>query len=398
MIRASRPLSRALGLFLPVALGLAACGPDPEPQTAATPPVASTSPPATTQALPPAPPPEPSAEQRKANAKAAMDAKEWNKAIAELQAVVAKNPNDVEAYKLLGQIAEAQNDAAGATDAYYGAAKADGGKDEVLALAAAAGLYSGRRYDDLIGLMQADTAKNPKSLPMWMYLALGQEGKGDWNGAAETWSKMTAQWPDEPKLWAELALTEATAGKPDDAKKSAKTALEKWTDARGAKAKKDVTLGKGADEIVLIARAYRRAGDVKAASAALDKYTVPKDETAPMIDVERGFVKLAGKDGKGAAKLADKAAKAGGESFAPAHLLAAGVAMEQGKGDDAKMQLAAFDKLVPHPAHLAWERKWVETLEPANGKGNGKEGGAKAPAGGGKAAGGGGKAGAGGKK
>jgi Flp pilus assembly protein TadD len=342
---------------------MAACGPDPEPATGANPPpVASTVAPAPSPVATEAPPAEPTPEQHKANAKAAIDAKDWGKAKTELQAVVAKNPNDVEAQKMLGQVAEAQNDSAGATDAYLAAAKADGGKDEVLALAAAAGLYAQRRYDDLASLMQMTTKANAKSQPSWIYLALAQEGKEDWAGASETWTKLTQSWPDEPKLWAELAADQAAAGKADDAKRSAKTALDAWKAARDPKAKKDVTLGKGADEIATIARAYRRAGDPKAASAALDRYPVPKDETAPLIDVERGFVKLAQKDSKGAATLADKAGKAGGEGFAPAHLLAAGVAATSKKPDEAKTHLAAFDKLTRHPSRYAWERKWIDGL------------------------------------
>jgi Flp pilus assembly protein TadD len=324
--------------------------------------VASTAAPAPTPVATVAPPAEPTSEQHKANAKAAIDAKDWAKAKSELQAVVAKDPNDVEAHKLLGQVAEAQNDAAGATDAYVAAAKADGGKDEVLALAAAAGLYAQRRYDDLASLMQMVTKNNAKSQPGWIYLALAQEGKEDWAGASETWGKLTQSWPDEPKLWAGLAAAQGAAGKADDAKKSAKSALDAWKAARDPKAKKDVTLGKGADEIATIARAYRRAGDPKGASAALDRYPVPKDETAPLLDVERGFAKLAQKDTKGAATLADKATKAGGDNFAPAHLLAAGVAAASKKPDEAKTHLAAYDKLANPPSRFAWERKWIDTL------------------------------------
>ena len=107
---------------------------------------------------------------------------------------------------------------------------------------------------------------------------------------------------------------------------------------------------------------YRRAGDAKAAEGALGKFPVAKDETAPMLDVEKGFARLASKDGKGAAALADKATKAAGDGFAPAHLLHAGVSAANKKADEAKGHLAAYDKTAADPTKLAWERKWVEDL------------------------------------
>lgn len=344
------------------AAGLAACGPEPEPQTAATA-APSTSVSVTASApTPPPPPPEPSADQRKETAKAAIAAKDWLKAKSELDAVLAKNPNDVAALKMQGEIATGQNDAAGATDAYFRAAKADGGKDEVLSLAAAQGLWAQRSYDDIVALMAMTTKANEKSMAAWMYLAMGQSAKGDFAGATDTYTKLTAAFGDEPQLWADLALAQASAGKADDAKKSAKTALDKWNDARNPKGGKDVKLGKGADEITMIARAFRRAGDVKAAEGALAKFPVGKDETAPMVDVEKGFARLASKDAKGAGAQADKALKAAGEGFAPARLLAAGVAAVGKKSDDAKAHLAAYDKAAADPTRLAWERKWVEEL------------------------------------
>ncbi|MBI2392572.1 MAG: hypothetical protein HYV09_23510 [Deltaproteobacteria bacterium] len=339
--------------------GLAACGPEPEAQTAAKPPPP---PPTATAPTPPPPPPEPTPEQHKEAAKAAIDAKDWAKAKSELDAVLAKDPNDVAALKMQAEIATGQNDSVGATDGYYKAAKADAGKDEVLALAAAQGLWAHRRYDDLIGLMQTVTKAHDKSMAAWMYLGMGQYAKQDYAAAAETYTTLTNAFGDEPQLWAELALAQASAGKSDEAKKSAKTALDKWNEARNPKSTKEVKLGKGADEIAMIARAYRRAGDAKAAEGALAKYVVPKDEAAPMLDVERGFARLASKDGKGAAAQADKASKVAGEGFAPAHLLKAAVAAQGKKADEAKTHLAAYDKTTTEPSKLAWERKWVDDL------------------------------------
>lgn len=381
----TRPVTRPMlaVLWTLGAAGLAACGPEPEPQTAATA-APSVSAPATTAPTPPPPPPEPSADQRKETAKAAIAAKDWAKAKGELDAVLAKEPNDVAALKMQAEVATGQNDAAGATDAYFKAAKADGGKDEVLSLAAAQGLWAQRRYDDLVGLMAMTTKANEKSMAAWMYLGMGQTAKLDFAGAVDTYTKLTTNFGDEPQLWAQLALAQVGAGKADDAKKSAKTALDKWNDARNPKAGKDVKLGKGADEIVLIARAYRRAGDAKAAEGALAKFPVAKDETAPMIDVEKGFARLASKDSKGAATLADKATKAAGEGFGPAHLLRAGVLAMTKKPDEAKTHLAAYDKTATDPTSLAWERKWVEDQIAGAGEtkpaGDKKAGGEKKPA------------------
>jgi hypothetical protein len=337
---------------------LTACGPDPEPTTAAAPP-----PPATTAApapTTPPPPAEPSAEQRKEAARAAIAAKDFAKARTELDAALAKNPNDVDALKLLHEAAAGQNDSAGATDALFRAAKADNGKDEVLALGAAKALYDARRYDDAITVTQAATKTNDKSVPAWMYLGMSQSAKEDYAGAAETYGKLASVLPDEPRVHADLALAQAAAGKNDEAKKTAKTALDKWNEARAPKSQKDVKYGKGAEEIARIARAYRRAGDAKGAEATLAKYAVPKDETAPMLDVERGLARLASKDGKGAAAAATKAKTAAGEGFAPAHLVEAGAAALAKKPDEAKTHLAMYDKGAS--PDFAWEKKWVETL------------------------------------
>lgn len=335
------------------------CGPDPEPTTASNPPPTPTvTATATTSATPP--PAEPSADQRREAARAAIASKDYGKAKSELDALLANNPNDVEGLKMLGEVAAAKNDAAGATDALFRAAKADGGKDEVLALGAAKALYDARRYDDAVAVTQMATKSNDKSVPAWMYLGMSQTAKEDYAGAAETYGKLAAALPDEPRVHADLALAQAAAGKNDDAKKAAKTALDKWTAARAPKSAVDIKYGKGADEIARIARAYRRAGDAKSAEAALAKYNVPKDETAPMLDVERGLARVANKDGKGANAAATKAKAAAGEAFAPAHLVEAGAAALAKKPDEMKMHLAAYDKGAS--PDFAFERKWVETL------------------------------------
>jgi tetratricopeptide (TPR) repeat protein len=348
---------------LGAALAVSACGPDPEPTTAATPPATTTTATGVATAATPPPAAEPSVEQRKEAAKAAYAAKDYAKAKTELDAVLAKNPNDVDALKLLSDVHTSQGDLAGTTDALFRAAKADSGKDEILALSAAKHLYDARRYDDAITITQLATKSNDKSVPAWMYMGLSQVGKQDYAGAAETYAKLTTAMPDEPSLWADLAANQAAAGKTDDAKKSAKSALDKWTEARNPKTTKDIKFGKGAEELVVIARAYRRAGDVKAAEGALAKYAVPKDETAPVIDVERGFARIASKDGNGALAAAKKAKAAKGEGYAPAHLVEAGAATLNKKPDEAKTHLGMYD--MGAMPELAWERKWIETLAAA---------------------------------
>lgn len=338
---------------------VAGCGPDPEPTTAANPPPTPTVT-ATATATPPPPPAEPSAEQRREAARAAVAAKDYAKAKTELDALLAKNPNDVEALKILSDVAAAQNDNAGATDALFRAAKADGGKDEVLALGAAKALYDVRRYDDALAVTQMATKAHEKSVPAWMYMGMAQTAKEDYAGAAETYSKLATVLPDEPRVHADLALAQAGAGKNDDAKKTAKSALDKWTEARSPKSQKDIKYGKGADEIARIARAYRRAGDPKGAEAALARYNVPKDETAPILDVERGLARVANKDSKGATAASTKARASAGDAFAPAHLVDAGAAALAKKPDDIKSHLAAYEKGAT--PDFAWERKWIETL------------------------------------
>ena len=337
---------------------VAGCGPDPEPTTAAAPPPAPT---VTATAVAPTPPPaEPTGDQRREAARAALAAKDYGRAKTELDALLTKNPNDVEALKMLSEVFAGQNDNAGATDALFRAAKADGGKDEVLALGAAKALYDVRRYDDAIAVTQMATKTNDKSIPAWMYMGLAQTAKEDYAAAAETYGKLATALPDEPRIHADLALAQASAGKNDDAKKSAKTALDKWTEARSPKSQKEIKYGKGADEIARIARAYRRAGDAKGAEATLGKYTVPKDETAPILDVERGLARVANKDSKGAAAASTKAKASAGEGFAPAHLVDAGAAALAKKPDDMKTHLAAYEKGAT--PEFAWERKWIETL------------------------------------
>jgi Tfp pilus assembly protein PilF len=359
---AGRSASRGFCLSLAGALGFAAilgaCGPEPEPETAAKPPTPTAT--AKPTATVPTAPAEPTPEEHKAKAKAAFEAKDYAKAKVELGAVVAKNPSDIEANKMLGDVFSAEGDAKGATDAYYAAAKADGGKDEPLALVAALGLHGQKRFDDEIGLMQLTTKSHEKSMPAWMYLALAQTAKGDYASAAETYGKLTVAFPDEPQHWAHLAVAQSAAGKNDEAKKTAKSALDKWLEVRDPKKKKDVTLGKGADEIAMIARAMRRAGDPNGAIAALGKYAVPKDETAPFLDFERGMAKRAKKDVAGAKAEADKLQKAKGESWAPLQILLAGIAADSKKPDEAKAHLAEFDKRMGNHYGLVLDAKAIE--------------------------------------
>lgn len=345
-------------LFAPAVLvPMIACGPDPEPQTAAKPPTPSVTAPPPASSTPP-PPAEPTAEQRKAAAKAALDAKDWAKAKVELGALLAKQPDDVDGNKLLGQAFEGEGNAAGAAEAYAKASKADGGKDEQLALTAVGGLFALHKHEEVVGLASIAVKANEKSRPLWMYLGLSQAAKGDHPAAIETWTKLTAGWPDEPQLWAHLALSQATAGKADDAKKSAKTAVDKWKDANKAKGGKEVQLGHGADELALIARAQRRAGDPKAALATTDLYKANKDELTPSLDVERGFAKAFNKDGAGAKKHAELLLKAKGDGFAPAHLVMAAALLALKKTDEAKAELAKYDAGKHH--WFAWERKALE--------------------------------------
>ncbi|MBK7401405.1 MAG: hypothetical protein IPJ34_35405 [Myxococcales bacterium] len=351
-------------LFVPAILvPMLACGPDPEPVTASNPPTPSVTAPPPASSTPP-PPAEPTAEQRKANAKAALDAKDWAKAKVELGALLAKSPDDIEANKLLGQAFEGEGNPAGAAEAYAKASKADGGKDEQLALTAVGGLFALHKFDDVVALAAIATKANEKSRPLWMFLALGQNGKGDHAGAAETWTKLTTGWPDEPQLWAHLALSQATAGKGDDAKKTAKTALDKWKDANKAKGGKEVQLGHGADELALIARAQRRAGDNKAALATADVYKAGKDEITPSLDIERGFAKAFNKDGAGAKKHGELLLKAKGDGFAPGHLVLAAAHLAAKKVDDAKAELAKYDGAGAEGGkghhRFAWERKAIE--------------------------------------
>jgi len=352
----------ALWLSLALAGGsaviLGACGPEPEPETATNVPKPTGTP--TSTATTPPTPAEPTVEERKAKAKAAFEAKDYAKAKVELAAVVAKNPNDVEANRMLGDVFSAENDAKGATDAYFAAAKADAGKDETLALAAALGLHDQKRFDDEIMLMQLTTKAHEKSMPPWMYLAMAQSAKGDYAGAAETYGKLTQAFPDEPNLLAHLANAQAAAGKNDDAKKTAKAALDKWSEVRDPKKKKDVTLGKGADEIALIARAMRRAGDPNGALGALGKYAVPKDETAPLLDFERGMAKRAKKDAAGAKAEADKLQKVKGDNWAPLHILQAAIAADAKKPDEAKAHLAQYEKTMGNHYGLVPDQKAIE--------------------------------------
>ncbi|WP_410964414.1 hypothetical protein, partial [Salmonella sp. SAL4447] len=81
--------------------------------------------------------------------------------------------------RLLADVHAAPGDTAGATDARVRAAKADNGKDEILALSAAKHTYEARRYDDTITVAQLGTKANDTSLALWGYLALAQVGKQD---------------------------------------------------------------------------------------------------------------------------------------------------------------------------------------------------------------------------
>jgi TolA-binding protein len=355
MSRAHHNLFRLLGAGTIGAAMLVACGgEEPEPKVAKPPAAASSSAPAAASVTTPPPPAEPTIDERKAKAKAAIDAKDWATAKVELQAVIAKKADDAVAQRWLGDVLTAEGNYAGATDAYLAASKADGGKDETLALAALAGLAKAKRWDDSIALAQLALKSNDKSMPLWLSLGLAQQHKGDNEASIDTYTKMTAAFPDEPELWARLALAQAHAGKKDEAKKSAKTGLDRWSEARDPKKKKDVKLGAGAEEIAMLSRAYRRAGDANGALGALGKYTIPKDETATELETEKGFALRAKKDLKGAEAQVKKALASGGDGYAPAHLLWAGISVDQKNLDDAKKHFADYKARVGEGAPAWW--------------------------------------------
>jgi hypothetical protein len=338
--RAVRP-SSLLSIALLGAL-FSACGPEPEPQSAAT--VPSTSATVVTSATAePLPPPEPTAAELKAQAKAAIDAKDWAKARATLLIVVGKDGKDVEAWQLLGDASAGAGDAKAATDAYMAASKAEDGKSESLALTAAKGLLDQRRWDELISVAQGALKNNGASIPLWINLALGQMGKGDDAASAESWSKLSGLMPDEPHFSAMLAMAQARGGKTDDAKKTAKLATEKWVEARKPKTSRVVLHGKGPAELAIISRALRWSGDNAGAITVLAKYTVPQDETAPELDVERSLAKRGKHDAAGAKADAEKALKAAGNGYGPGLLALAGASAEAKKTEDAQKQLAGYD-------------------------------------------------------
>jgi hypothetical protein len=332
----------------------AACGGEPEPQTPATVPSASVSV-APSASTPPPPPPEPTTAELKLQAKAAFEAGDLVKARETLTIVTTKDGKDVEAWQMLAEVYVRAGDAKGATDAYVSATTADGGKNEALALTAAKGLHDAHRWDELIVVVNTSLKVNDKSQPLWIHLAIAQSAKGDHAGAAETWTKLTVAFPDEPHIAARAAVELSVAGKTDDAKKSAKAALDKWTEARKPKFGKPLNLGRGAHELALIARALRRSGDAAGAIVALGKYTVAKDETAPELDVERSLAKRTKHDAAGAKSDAEKALKAGGNDYAPGILALAGASLEAKKYDDAKKQLDGYDALAASRAPWVWE-------------------------------------------
>src|SRR5439155_13335078 len=235
------------------------------------------------------------------------------------------------------------------------------GKNEKLALVAAHALFGQQRWDDVLTVTQLATKSNDKSMPLWMYLGLAQTAKMDWTGASQTYEKLTTGWPDEPELWARLAVSQANGGKKDDAKKTAKTALDKWNEVRSPKSTKEVMLGRGPDELCIIARALRRADDAKGALAALGHFKPAKDELAPAVDVETGFSKRLTKEDKLAYQLADKVLKATHGNSPSAHLLLALVALDHKKPEITKAQLLAYDSLGGDLAY-AIDRKDADEL------------------------------------
>ena len=347
-----------LGVVLGVVLG--GCGEEgPDPAVGGVkPPPTATATAATVATVTPPPPAEPTIDDHRKAAKAAYDAGDYTKALPELEAVVAKEPGDVTSQTMLGDVYSSKKDKR-AADAYFAATKADGGKDERLALMACKPLLDQRRYDDVITAASTGAKSNEKSMALWMYLGLAQTGKMDFAGATETYQKLTTAWPDEPELLAELANAQVASGKKDDAKKTAKLALDKWTEVRSPKNNKDVKLGKGPDELCSIARAMRRNGDAGGALATLGKYTVAKDELAGPMDIEKGFAKHQMKDDKTAYQNADKVLKLTSNASAPAHLLLAAVAIDHKKLDVAKAELGAYDMLggdIPY----TFDRKEIE--------------------------------------
>jgi tetratricopeptide (TPR) repeat protein len=347
-----------LGTSAVTAMFLACGGEEPEPKVAKPTPSVSSSVVASATATTPPPPKEPTRDERMAKAKAAFDAKDYGTARGELMAVVAKKPDDAEAQEMLGDVSSAEGNLAGATDAYLAATKANEGKNETLALKAANALRESRRWDDLQSVAQMSLKANDKSLPLWMNLAIAQNAKQDYAGAVDTLGKMTQAFPDEPELWARLASAQAAAGHKDEAKKTAKAALDKWSEVR--KAKKETKLGAGPQELAMISRAYRHAGDANGAIAALGKYNVPKDETASELDIERGFAMRQKKDLKGAEAQAKKAMTAAGDGYAPAHLLMAAIAVDKKKPDEARKHLDDYKSRSMNDWTYAFDAREIE--------------------------------------
>jgi tetratricopeptide (TPR) repeat protein len=241
-----------------------------------------------------------------------------------------RNPNDPDAFHLLGLIDEKQGDKQGAEKAYKDAIKARPEKSESYVDLSAL-LLDQQRYDDALQIARAGLSKSPGASALHTNAALALGGKGDVDGAQKEFDKAVKADPEDPMIL-------FTYGHWLAAWKMRDPALAKLRAAMPV-AKDDVGL------LAAIGHELHAIGAFTDCIAAFDRAIGLKDVAE--LRTERASCRLGAKDAKGATDDL-RAATQAQPSYAPAHFYLGRALADSGDWKGAVAEFEAFLKLDPN--------------------------------------------------
>lgn len=267
-----------------------------------------------------------------------------------------KTPADAHAHYYLGVAREKDGDRPGAEDAYRKALALDGKLEEahenLLAL-----LVDAKRFGDAAVAGERASKVLPKSVPVWLNLALARAGQGDAAGAAAAFAEAERAGPKDgrvPLVWAEELVKQ---------RKLAEAAEKLRAAAR--------LVGEDVGLLAAVGFEQKNAGAFTDCVTTLDRAIGLRD--AAELRTYRALCKLGAKDAP-AARADLEAAIAAEPRYAPAHYYLAGRLAEAGQLAEAEKGYRTYLELAPEGplaasakerAKLAHERAGAKGAPPA---------------------------------
>jgi Flp pilus assembly protein TadD len=214
---------------------------------------------------------------------AALKANDLPGAKAAFDAAIAKNPKQADAYHYRGVVEDQTGQKADAEKDYRKALEIQPDLEESAVNLAALDIEAGK-YDDAVALMKKASAKNPKSAPIHVNLAMALSGKNDVDAANKEFEEALKLEPNNALTAVTYAQHLARNGKPKDAAAKLEQATRVAASDPGV--------------LASVAIEYKGMKDYKSCIAVLDKAIAQKDVAE--LHVYRGTCKLGLKDLPGA--------------------------------------------------------------------------------------------------